>query len=643
MGILNIGSQGLQANQIALQTTGNNIANVNTEGYSRQKAVLQTETGILGQGGYIGRGVSVQTIQRTYSEFLTRQATMATSVQSADVARANSLKQLQGVFEGGKNGLGAAISDMLNAFSDVVTAPTDQTARTVALSRIDETASRMRAAARTMQDIQQGTAQALSQKTDTINSLAQGIADVNLAISRTTVNGQPPNDLLDRRDQLIRTLNTFVQTSNLPADDGTVSVFIGGSQALVLGVNAAKVSIVEDDFGDSLKNKLAITRNSVTLTLDENSLGGGEVAGLLRFQNTDLNEGRNLLGRLTLAISTVMNDQHKLGLDLDGNVGGNLFSANTFTALNVLKPVAPATLNASTTSTPTLAVADPTQLVASDYEMSYTASNTVTMTRLSDGKVTSGLTFNGATSFTLDGLTFSTTTLGVTGDRFLFKPFSTVANNIRSEFLNPRALAVASPVAGQMGANNMGSLQQVSLQALINPTANLNAAPVTLTFTSATQYTRSDLAGTFNYIPGQTITGTTTPPEWSLQLTGTPKVNDTFVVKAMPASFVATNSANATALTKLRDKAVFDGVALTDGFAGLISTIGIRTQSANYAAEVSSSIATNLDKDRAGISGVNLDEEAAKLLQFQQSYQASAKMIQVAQSIFDALMQSVSR
>jgi flagellar hook-associated protein 1 FlgK len=639
MGILNIGSQGLQANQIALQTTGNNIANVNTEGYSRQKAVIQTETGILGQGGYIGRGVSVQTIQRTYSEFLTRQATMATSVQSGDVARANSLKQLQGIFEGGKNGLGAAISDMLNAFSDVVTAPTDQTARTVALSRIDETASRMRAAARTMQDIQQGTAQSLSQKTDTINSLAQSVADVNLAISRATSNGQPPNDLLDRRDQLIRTLNTFVQTSNIAADDGTVSVFIGGSQALVLGVNAAKVSIVEDDFGDALKNKLAISRNGVSVTLDENSLGGGEVAGLLRFQNTDLNEGRNLLGRLTLAISTAMNDQHKLGLDIDGNVGGNLFSANTFTAQNVLKPVT----QTSTTSTPTLAVADPTKLVASDYEMSYTASNTVTITRLSDGEVTSGLTFNGTTSFTLDGLTFSTTSIGVTGDRFLFKPFSTVANNIKSEFLNPRALAVASPVAGQMGANNMGSLQQVSLQALINPPANLNAAPVTLTFTSATQYTRSDQAGTFNYIPGQTITGTTTPPEWSLQLTGTPKVGDTFVVKAMPAGYVATNSANATALTKLRDKAMFDGVALTDGFAGLISTIGIRTQSANYAAEVSSSIATNLDKDRAGISGVNLDEEAAKLLQFQQSYQASAKMIQVAQSIFDALMQSVSR
>jgi flagellar hook-associated protein 1 FlgK len=504
-----------------------------------------------------------------------------------------------------------------------------------------------------MQDIQQGTAQALSQKTDTINSLAQGIADVNLAISRTTVNGQPPNDLLDRRDQLIRTLNTFVQTSNLPADDGTVSVFIGGSQALVLGVNAAKVSIVEDDFGDSLKNKLAITRNSVTLTLDENSLGGGEVAGLLRFQNTDLNEGRNLLGRLTLAISTVMNDQHKLGLDLDGNVGGNLFSAATFTALNVLKPVAPATLNATATSTPTLAIADPTKLDPSDYEMIYTASNTVTVTRLSDGKVSAGLTFDGANPITLDGLTFSTTSSGAVGDRFLFKPFSTAANNIKSEFLNPRALAVASPVAGLMGPNNLGSLQQVSLQTLVNPPTNLNlppgggavslTGPVTLTFTSATQYTRSDVAGTFNYVPGQSITGATSPSEWSLKLTGTPKVGDTFKVQATPAAFIQTNVGNATALSNLRDKTMFDGVALTDGFAGLISTIGVRTQSANYAAEVSSSIATNLDKDRAGVSGVNLDEEAAKLLQFQQSYQASAKMIQVAQSIFDALMQSVSR
>jgi flagellar hook-associated protein 1 FlgK len=128
-----------------------------------------------------------------------------------------------------------------------------------------------------------------------------------------------------------------------------------------------------------------------------------------------------------------------------------------------------------------------------------------------------------------------------------------------------------------------------------------------------------------------------------LKLTGTPKVGDTFKVQATPAAFIQTNAGNATALSNLRDKTMFDGVALTDGFAGLISTIGVRTQSANYAAEVSSSIATNLDKDRAGVSGVNLDEEAAKLLQFQQSYQASAKMIQVAQSIFDALMQSVSR
>ncbi len=96
-------------------------------------------------------------------------------------------------------------------------------------------------------------------------------------------------------------------------------------------------------------------------------------------------------------------------------------------------------------------------------------------------------------------------------------------------------------------------------------------------------------------------------------------------------------------MMNLRDVAMFDGAALTDGYAGLIAQIGIRAQSANYASEVSSAIATNLERDRTGVSGVNLDEEAAKLLQYQQAYQASAKMIQIAQSIFDTLIQSMSR
>jgi len=385
--LLNVGSRALQTNQAALQTAGNNIANVNTPGYSRQKVVLATVPGQYTSAGYIGNGVTVESIQRNFSEFLTRQSTLATSVQSADQSRVDKLRQLEAVFQGGTQGLGASISDMLNAFSDVANAPTDMTARTVALTRVDETASRMRAASQQLDDLQAGVTQELQQKVGTINSLAQSIAGVNGEIARTQGSGQPPNDLLDRRDELIKQLNQYVQTTSIKADDGTVGLYIAGSQELVLGTTASTVAIVGDDYGDSRTSKLAVMRAGTPLKIDENTLGGGEVSGLLRFQNQDLNEGRNLLGRITLATTTAMNDQHKLGLDLDGNVGGNLFSPTVFGPSNVLTPQAPANVNTGG-ATLTLSVSDVTKFAASDYEIQFNGATTGTITRRSDGQVT---------------------------------------------------------------------------------------------------------------------------------------------------------------------------------------------------------------------------------------------------------------
>lgn len=645
MGILNIGTQALQANSAALQTAGNNIANANTQGYSRQRVVLATVPGQFSGGGYIGKGVTIQTIQRNFSEFLTRQSTMATATQSADVTRSDKLKQLQGIFEGGTNGLGASISEMLNAFSDVASSPTDLTARTVVLTRLDETASRMRSASQRLDDLQLGVAQELNQKVDAANALARGIAEVNNEISLAVGSGQPPNDLLDRRDQLIRDLNQYVQTTSVAADDGTVSVFLGGSQAIVLGTDVSVLSIAPDDFGDPLKNKLMITRSGVGIQMNENTLGGGEVAGLLRFQNNDLTEGRNLLGRITVAVSTSMNDQHKLGLDLDGNVGTDLFTPTTFTAQNILQPKPPATVNGGTSDL-ALGISDTTRFVASDYAINFTSGTAGNITRASDGVITP---FDFATTnpVLIDGISISELAgPAAAGDRFLLKPFSTSASNINSVFSTPRALAVASPVSGTMGATNTGSLQQVSVIARSNPPTTV---PVIFTFTGANTFTRSDElppdTTTFNFTPGVPIEGTipaTTPlTEWSVTLTGTPRLGDTFTVVANP--FPKLSSGNATALMGLRDVTMFDGGVLTDGYASMISQIGIRSQSSNFAAEVSTSIATNLERDRAGVSGVNLDEEAASLLQYQQAYQASAKMIQVAQSIFDTLLSTISR
>jgi flagellar hook-associated protein 1 FlgK len=642
-GILNVGTRALMANQIALQTAGNNIANVNTVGYSRQSAVMQTVPGQFSGAGYIGKGVEVATIERTYSEFLTRQAAIAGATSSGDTARADKMRQLETLFQGGTSGLGAAVSDMLNAFSDVASAPTDLTARTVALTRISETALRMSNTSTSMDDLQQNLTIELKNKVNSINSLASGIASVNEKIARAQGNGQPPNDLLDQRDQLVRELNQYTQTSSIPASDGTVGIFIGGSQALVLGNTAAAISLTADDFGVQ-NSMLSLTRNGQTVALNEATLGGGEVPGLLRFQNTDMAEARNLLGRYTLAVTTSMNEQHKLGLDLDGNVGGNLFTpVDIGAAGNILAPKAPATLNTGN-ATLGLTISDVTKFAASDYEVIFTSAATGNITRRSDGVITAF----GAVPITIDGMTLGVTAGAANaGDRFLLRPFNASASNISAEFSSPRALAVASPVAGKMGANNTGSLQLTALTARTNPPANV---PVTLTFTgvpSSNSYTRSDVAGTFSYTSGQAIEGSvpaTSPlSQWSITLQGMPKPGDTFQVEAQPAAFRNLNSGNASAMMNLRDVAMFDGAVMTDGYASLISQVGIRTQSANYAAEVSSAIADGLERGRTGVAGVNLDEEAAKLLQYQQAYQASAKVIQIAQGIFDTLIQTVSR
>ncbi|QDL56116.1 flagellar hook-associated protein FlgK [Rhodoferax aquaticus] len=646
MGILNIGVRALQANQLALQTAGNNISNVNTVGYSRQSVIMETVEGQFTGAGYIGYGVSVVTIQRNLNEFLTRQSTLAGSVKAADVTRSEYLKQLEGLFEGGSGGLGASVNEMLNAFADVASAPTDLTARTVALTRVDEAAARMRSSSLKIDDLQQGLAQALTQKVATINTLAQSVAEVNHEIIKINGNGQSPNDLLDRRDQLVREINQYVQTTGIASQDGGLNLFIGGSQALVLGVQSTPIAIVADEFGDITKSKIAISRNGQSFTLDENTLGGGEISGLLRFQNTDLTEGRNLLGRMTLAVSTAMNDQHKLGLDLNGAAGGNLFTPATFGTSNIRIPAAPATLNTGTGAL-ALAIADVSKFVASDYMLQFTSGTTGSITRRSDGKV-STFDFGTTNPVTIDGLNISIPSgTPANGDRYLLKPFSTSAGTITSAFSTPAALAVASPVSGRMGTGNTGSMQQTSLVARSNP---VSATPVTLTFTSPTSYTRSDdptpaTPFSHTYTAGQAIEGTypATAPlsEWSLVLQGSPKLGDTFTVG--PNQYPKLNAGNASAMMALRDKPMFDGSALTDGYAGLISQLGIRTQSAAYAAQVSTTIAANLETNRTAVSGVNLDEEAGKLIQYQQAYQASAKVIQIAQSVFDTLIQTMAR
>lgn len=692
MSLLNVGARALQANQTVLNTIGHNIANVNTAGYSRQSVTLETVQGQFTGGGYIGQGVNVVTVQRTYSEFLTRQASMAQSVQSLDAARAEKLTQLQDIFPGGEDGLGASINNMLNAWADVASAPTDLTARTVVLARADELATRFRAASERVGEIQQGVQQELQDSVTAANALIEHVSIINSQIARAMGSGQSPNDLLDQRDQLVRDLNQYVQTTSVAADDGTLSLFVG-NQAVVLGTSTAQLTISDDGAGG---RQLSVKNGTQSVALDEFSLAGGSLTGLLRFHNKDLSEGLSMLGRMALAISESVNAQNQLGLTLDGTRGGNLFAP-------IVLGDAVAGQNNTSGAIMGLEVADVTKLKASSYTVSFSAPDTGSVTRNSDGKrlafadLTELSTFmlgeglrltDGAYDFKMtgaesgsvtrqsDGMVFpfadraaldtialaeGRSVQGGNGDAFSFafqgqadqdqfqiNPLPSVAGQMKALTLSPSSLAAGSALNTAMGPGNTGSLRQVSLTAL--PGLADPPAPVTLTFDGAGKYTRSDdtviPATQYDYVPGQPIYLDPANPAtgWSLALQGTPRPGDTLTVKdAVGSGTYRTSSGNANALLGLRDLVAFDGATMSDGYSSLIAQIGVRTQSAQYAASMSGSIAASLESDRTAVSGVNLDEEAARLIQYQQAYQAASKVIQISQSIFDTLIQSMGR
>ncbi|WP_219211250.1 flagellar hook-associated protein FlgK [Variovorax boronicumulans] len=625
--LLNIGTRALLANQVALSTTGHNISNASTVGYSRQSAVLQQVPGQYTGSGYIGSGVTVSTIERAHNEFLTRQASLAQSVAAMDATRADRLGSLEDIFKGGASGLGASVSDMLNAFTNVASAPKDISARNVVLTRADEMASRFRNAQSQLDDLQRGVNAQLGDAVTEINSMAQRVASLNTQIARANGSGQSPNDLLDQRDQLVRSLGLQVQVTTVDAGDGTLSVFVG-SQALVLGTSAATMSL---SIGEDGTRQLAVTRGALSTPLNEATLGGGAVAGLLRFQNTDLAAARDGLGRMALAITTELNAQNQLGLDLDGHPGAAMF-----------RPIAipDAQGNAANTGTAALGatVSDASALVASSYQVNFGSGGAIEVTRLSDGKVSS---FAGPLPLQIDGLTFELNGgTPAAGDSFVLKPYANAAGGVAMAMTSPREIAAASPVEARPGTANTGSVSVASLAATSNDPNR--GATVTLTFAADGSYSVSG-TGTGNptgqaYVAGQPIQFN----GWSLALSGTPKAGDVITVQAATPGYSGFGTGNAGALAGLRDKSMFDGASMVDGYAGLMAQIGVRSQSAQYAANVSGSIATNLETERANGSGVNLDEEAAKLMQYQQAYQASAKMIQIAQNIFDSLLHGMA-
>ena len=654
MSLMNVGVSALVANQHALTTTGHNIANVSSAGYSRQTVATKALIGQNMGTGYVGKGVQVATVMRHYNELLGRQSNAANAASAADSIRYQSLMQMQDVYSGGDGSLGAAINSMMNAFADVEAAPADGTARNVVLTRMSELTARFRAASATLKELDYSTSQQIANNVTMVNNMAGQVATLNAQIARSLASGHQPNDLLDARDQLIREINQYIQTSQVEADDGSMSLFVGGSQALVLGSSTGQLSMAETaEYPGSGKLSLYFSHpNGNKVELSTTMVGGGEMAGLLKFNNDDLVAGRNLLGRLALSIGNELNQQNQLGLTLSGNFGSDLFKLTTQTSgwSNIAGYDA-----GSNTHKAVANVVDSRQLVASDYKIQFDGAGGAQLLRLSDGK-TSPLTvdpINGI-QVTADGLQFTVpatvTAAAQKGQSVLFQPFNLAADEIQPLVHNAAELAVSSAVTANIRSSNQGTLQMSSLRATDSAGIPDPNAPVRITFDGAGNYSYQ----TYDQATSNWSTPSVAAPYssgqaiqiagWNITLTGTPTAGDSVdVSNALDlGDGYKLNAGNANAFLSLRDTTIFDGgTTLSDGFSSAMAVIGTRTQSAQYAAELSETVANNLNADRTAVSGVNLDEEAARLLQYQQAYQASAKIIQTAQSLFDSVLNAV--
>ncbi len=624
-GIISIASSALLANYAQLQTTGHNIANANTPGYSRQEVVFGTAGSAYTGGGYLGRGVAIADVLRRSDQFLSSELALSGSVQAADVARSRELNRLQSLFSDSETGIGAAYDDWQLALSDLANQPGDGSSRAAVLVRADTLASRIRGIDQQVDAMQGSLNERIRQTTQAVNGLFGQLARVNQQISGSSGTGQVPNDLLDQRDQLVEKINSSLRVTTFINQDNTANVFTIAGQGLVIGRNAERLT-TRNNPADPSQQQVTLVAQGTTTLLDSLGLGGGELAGLLRVRDDDLVAARAALGQMAAGIAAGFNQQQARGLDLNGQPGAALFSTGQALAISSAQNTGNAQI--------AIALTDASRLAASDYSLSFNGSQ-YTLTRASDG-TTQTL---GALPANVDGFSIALSGTPALGDVFTLKVASQLASDFRRVLAAPNGLAAAFGVTAQPSGSNSGD-GRISQFAVTASNVNQNA-PVTLTFTSPTTFNVSG-TGTGNpigvtYVAGQTVSYN----GWALQLSGAPQSGDTFSVS--PTSALASDNRNARALLDIGQSRLINGQSVTDAYASLIADVGTRAQSADSARTQSKRLLDNASAARAAESGVNLDEEAAHLLQYQQAYQASAKLMATAQTMFEALLAATSR
>ncbi len=635
MSIFSIGVSGLNAAQVGMLTTSHNIANASTAGYNRQQIIQGSNVPLFTGAGFVGQGTHIQTVQRIYDQFLNRQVLSAESGAAEMDSYLAQISQIDNLLADTDAGLSPALSGFFKGVQDVAANPASIPGRQSMLSAAQSLVARFQSLDQRMSEIRDGINQQVAGQITQINTFSSQLAEINqriiLAEAGSAAN-QSANDLLDQRDQMLKDLNKLVRVSTVNQGDGTFSVFIGNGQPLVVGNQAYQLQAVQAT-DDSERTTVAIVGvGGTALTLPESQITGGSLSGLLGFRTQTLDATQNALGRIALTLAQNINDQHRLGQDLTGALGTNFF--------NVSAPSVRANSLNTGTGTPTVSIDATTidRLTASDYRLVYNGGVNYTLTRLSDNAVV----VNGAPlPATVDGLAIAVGGVPVAGDSFLIQPTRSGARNIAVAFSDARMIAAAAPVRTGTPLTNTGT---AAIDAgRVSSTASLPlGGTVTLTYNSATTQfvvTGPIVTGPIAYVSGQAISFA----GMTVTISGNPANGDQFTI-ANNSNGVADNR-NASLLGALQTRSTMIGSTTSaptatyqSAYSQIVSAVGSKANEVEAIGAAQQGLADHATTALQSLSGVNLDEEAANLLRYQQAYQASAKVLSIASSLFDEIL-----
>lgn len=680
MSLINIGMSGLNASQAALATVGNNIANANAAGYSRQQ-IVQGSAGSQQVGGvFIGTGTTLADVRRVYNAYIDAQLQTTTSLNGDAQAYLDQIGAVDKLLSDKNTGVSAALGSFFASLQTAAGAPGDMSARQLLLTNAQTLSNRFNAISSQLTQQNDGINSQLTTLASMVNQHTATIASLNQQITQASTSGSTPNNLLDARNEAVRSLNELVGVK-VQEHDGVYDISLGTGQTLVTGNTSNTLSAVP---GKTDKSQYSLQIDYPQSSLEVTSVvTGGKMGGLIRYRNDVLAPAINDLGRTALVVSDAFNKQLGQGLDANGEFGSSLFN-------NINSPQAISQRSLATTGNSAgsgnldVTIGDSSALTAYDYQVTFTSDKNYSVKR-SDGTTLGPFDVTKTPPDMIDGFTLTLNGGGLSaGDSFKVSPTRTGASDLSVQLKDPNKLAFAGPLLADKGSSNSGTgaLSSPNLSSMLDIYGGADlgqlqsqiegAMPVRIAFDEAKDGTQTyrvlNEAGTEigkgSIVPGQdnklTINvpvldaagnpvknadGTAKTIGFDTTVSGSPGKGDSFDIKFNKDG--KADNRNANEMLALQTKATVGasggnaGVSMGQAYSQLVSTVGGKASQASVDGTANNAALAYAKSSRSSVSQVNLDEEASDLIKFQQYYTASSQIIKVAQDTFSTLINSL--